>query len=183
MLQELAWGQTKLEAARAALTQHWRDLETQPHIGLRALGHRTNAADEDSCRDTELLIPLAQGQEEELFAIMGEVEARGMSPLSEALREVTSDFSFLPERTNAVIMIADGSDDCGEDPCQRVKLQREADFHLPIYVVGLSVRDTAREQLLCLAEASEGIYRDAASESELLLILEEFVHHIESSSR
>ena len=181
MMESLSGQQTKLEAACSALAEHWQGLPDQPNLGLRALGHRFHAADAGSCLDTELLIPAAQGQLEHLISLVNGIEARGMSPLSVALREAGGDFTFASGRTNALVLIADETDNCGDDPCQRVQFQREAGIKYPIYVVGLDVDQSSRSQLVCIAETSSGLYREARTESELLSILDEFGHVIMAS--
>jgi hypothetical protein len=44
--------------------------------------------------------------------------------------------------------------------------------------VGLAVSGEARQELVCIAEASGGAYRDAASEAEVLDALDQFAQAI-----
>jgi hypothetical protein len=183
MMQPLAGGQTKLDAARSALAQHWKELRSEPHIGLRAYGHRLSAADESSCQDTELMLPLAQGHEEQMAELLNRISARGMAPLNEALVEASGDFTFAPGRTNALILIADGGDSCGQSPCQTVKAHQEVGVGYPIYVIGLAVEGPARQTLTCIAASSQGQYRDAESEVELRQALDLFWRDVVASSQ
>ena len=115
---------------------------------------------------------------ESLVDLLNNVRARGMSPLHRALLEAAGDFQFAPGRTNALVLIADGGDNCGEDPCQTVRFQRDGGIRYPIYVVGLGVEAAGRESLACLAQVSGGVYREAANHTELVEALEAFQNDI-----
>jgi Ca-activated chloride channel family protein len=178
MMQTLGGSQSKLEIVRSALAQHWAGLQPQPNLGLRAFGHRRSAVDPSSCLDTEQLAPVAPGQADHLVSLVNALQAQGMSPLGRTMVESTGDFTLTATRANAMILIADGADNCGDDPCQAVKTHREVGILYPIYVAGLAVDEASRGELACLAQVSGGLYRDAASERELLQILDEFVREI-----
>jgi Ca-activated chloride channel family protein len=182
MMQPLQDGESKLEAARSALVQHWQEAASAPNVGLRAYGHTVSAIDDRSCQDTELLLPLAQGQAALAAELLGRIEARGMAPLGLALVEATGDFDFAAGRTNALILVADGGDSCGASPCQVVKAQREAGIRYPIFIIGLGAEAVSREELLCIAESSGGQYRDAASQTAVLQTLDEFLGLIHASA-
>jgi serine/threonine-protein kinase len=182
MMQPLGGGQTKLDAACSALAQHWGEMRTQPNAGLRAYGHRLSGANEDSCLDTELMVPIAEGHLDQMAELLRDISARGMAPLSQALIEASKDFAFTPGRANALLLIADGGDSCDANPCQTAKAHREVGIGYPIYVVGLAPDEQARQQLMCVATSSGGVYRDAASEAELLLALDAFLDDIAASA-
>jgi hypothetical protein len=182
MMQPLEGGQTKLDAARSALAQHWGQTRIQPNAGLRAYGHRLSGANEDSCLDTELMVPIAQGHPDQMTELLQDISARGMAPLSHALIEASEDFTFTPGRANALLLIADGDDSCDADPCRTVKAHHEVGIGYPIYVVGLVPDEQARQQLICVATSSGGQYREAASEAELLVALDAFLEAIAASA-
>ncbi len=183
MMQPLGGGQSKLDAARSALSQHWQAVGPQPNLGLRAYGHRLNAADQDSCLDTRLLAPAAQGQVEHLVGLLGDLSARGMAPLGQTLIEASGDpLVGKPDSTAALILIADGGDNCGQDACGIVKIHREAGLRYTVHVIGLAVSGEARQELVCIAGASGGAYRDAASEAEVLNALDQFAQAITAST-
>jgi hypothetical protein len=181
MMQPLQGEQTKLDVARSGLAQHWKEMRSQPNAGLRAYGHRLSAADVASCLDTELMVPVAEGHLDQMTGLLMRISARGMAPLNQALIEASGDFTFAPGRSNALILIADGGDSCDANPCQTVKTHHEVGTGYPIYVVGLAPDEEGRQQLMCIARSTQGRYRDAASDAEVLLALDEFVRHIAAS--
>ena len=78
-----------------------------------------------------------------------------MAPLGQALVEASGD-PLIGSRnsTAALILVADGGDSCGEDACAIVKIHQEAGLHYTVYVVGLAVSGEARQELMCIAEAT-----------------------------
>lgn len=155
-----AWdGQsTKLRAVQEALTRHWQQLGTAPHIGLRVYGHRRHATDADSCQDVELLAPIAANHFEKLFAALQSLQARGMDCRGEALRQALTDFEYRSGRVNALVLIAEGADTCGDDPVQVVSAQHEVGVDLPVYVINLT---NSQYELGNIAYSSGGQYFEA----------------------
>ena len=174
MMEPLSAGESKWQAARAALSEHWRSFTPAPNGGLRVFGHRRTALDEASCRDTELLVPVAPGHAAGLAGQAAGLSANGMSPLGETLRQASGDFTLNRGRANALILVADGGDNCGADPCQLVRFQREGGVRYPIYVAGLKPGATARQTLNCIAAASGGEFREVNSRGDLVRALDEF---------
>lgn len=175
MLENLSGDQTKLQAVQQALADHWATLQPPPNIGLRVYGHRFDALNQtQSCLDTELLLPPRQGEINHLVEAVNQLTGRGRSPLAEAIRAASGDFTFTAEQTNGLIVIADSGDSCGHDPCQMLQFQRDAGLRYPVYVIGLGVDDQAQAALRCIAAESGGLYHEANNEAELRQALAEF---------
>ena len=182
MVSSLSGSRARLDVARTALIRHWQSLPTQPNIGLRAFGHRRPAVDTASCLDTEKLVPLGQGQIEPLISTLSALTPQGMSPLATALREASGDLSPAPGRADALILVADGGDNCGENPEQMIGNQREVGLRFPIYIAGLAVDEATRQELSRIAVLTGGQYHDVANEEQLVQTLDAFVQQIEAGA-
>jgi serine/threonine-protein kinase len=182
MVGSLLDGQARFDAVRGGLAQHWQSLSSSPHTALRVFGHRRPAIDTASCVDTELLVSLGQDQTARLSAALAGLTPQGMAPLSAALREASGDLDPDPGRTAALILIADGGDNCGENPQQLLSFQHEVGLRFPIYVAGLAVDEAARRELHGIADLTGGQYRDVASQQQLVQALDEFVRQIEAGA-
>lgn len=176
-------GRTRFDVARSGLVQHWQSPSTQPNVSLRTFGHRRSAMDPASCMDSEMLVSFDQGQIEQLSAALSGLTPQGMSPLSTALRQASGDLSPAPDRTAALILVADGGDSCGENPRQLLGFQREVGLRFPIYIAGLAVDSAARQELRSIAELTGGQYRDVADEDQLVQALNQFVQQIEAQPK
>ena len=160
-------GGAKLLIAKQALVRHWQALSPSVHVGLRAYGHRYSATDSATCQDVELLASVQAGRLEMLVEKLQTVQARGLDALAEALRETVADFEHMSDRVNAIILFSDGGDTCDGAPLQVVEAQRETGINLPIYIVGLDVEAGQKDELIAIADASDGLYYDVTNVAEL----------------
>lgn len=169
MAGQLADGTYKRDVAREVLIAHYRSFPSQAHVGLRAYGHNVDwKEDKDaSCEDIELIAPVETGQGERITGWLEEFATLGMTPLSEAVQQAVDDFVIDNTRVNAIIMISDGQETCGGDPCQLVRDLKAEGIQFTLHVVGLDVDAATRDQLVCIADAGGGLYRDADNAAEL----------------
>jgi hypothetical protein len=62
---------------------------------------------------------------------------------------------------NAVVLVSDGEDTCGGDPCAGAAALASAGLNLKIHVVGFDVNREQRAQLECIADKGGGLYFQA----------------------
>lgn len=130
-------------------------LENQPkvaQVGLRVFGHV------DDCTATDLLVPIAEGTDEELLAALDQVAPTGPTPLALALRAAIDDFST-DEGPKQIVLLSDGVDTCrGGDVCAVVEEIRSRGIDVQIDVVGIVLNEDAVEELSCLPEETGGTF-------------------------
>ena len=73
----------------------------------------------------------------------------------------------MPARSNSIVMLSDGIETCGGDPCKLVTDLKAKGVNFTIHVIGLSVDGATRQQLQCVAQAAGGTYHDANSQQDL----------------
>lgn len=169
MMEQLPDGTLKRDVAEEVLTARLSSFPPEIHIGLRAYGHRLDWEDqiEESCQDIELIAPVETGQLERIATWLEDFPARGMTPLSESIRQAAEDFEIDPARVNSIVLISDGMETCEGDPCALVEDLKLQGINFKLHVIGLHVDAETRAQLECIAEAGEGLYRDASSAKDL----------------
>ncbi len=179
MLEEIS-GEMKIEIARQTL----RDLvdrlpadggEVELNVGLRVYGHRTiaGASKQDRCRDTALEIPVKGVDKEKIKNRVAGINARGWTPIAYSLQQAEADFPSGPENDNVIILISDGKETCGGDPCAVARQLNQAGIAVKIHVVGFDIKPEERAELECIARAAGGKYFDAGSADELSRVLGE----------
>ena len=176
-MMEALEGKTRLRVAKDVLGAHVRALPSETHVGLRVYGHRIFWQDDQdaSCQDIELLVSILPGGSVQIAERLETIEARGMTPMSEAIRQAANDFTFGPEYRNSIILVSDGQETCGDDPCDVVRALREVGIDFTIHVIGLEVDEETRTQLQCIAQAAGGRYHDAHSERDLNAALQDVI--------
>jgi hypothetical protein len=161
-------GETKLALAQRVLGEHLRRQPADTNFGLRVYGHRAHYTDRDqSCQDVELVAPVGPGQGERIAEWLVSMQAQGLSPVGLALRQAAADFVAEPGRVNRIVLIGDGKESCGVDPCAEARRLKAAGVELIIDVIGLDVADDAETELTCVAKQSGGQYQAARTADDL----------------
>jgi len=165
--------QSRMEAAKAAM----RDVIARTpereglNVGFRVYGHEGSNSEADkalSCRSTELLVPLDGVDKEALLQQVESFEPTGWTPLALALTEAGEDFASGGESvTNAIILITDGEETCGGDPCDVAGQLNAAAIELTTHVVGFALTGEQRRAVRCIAEEGGGELFTAENADEL----------------
>ena len=164
MTETLADGSVKLAVAKDLLKEHIAAFKPETNIGLRAYGHRVPYHQEaESCQDIELVAAPKAGQLETIAKWLSNFQAFGMTPLASSLQQAVSDLVFDPARINSVVVLSDGIETCGGDPCRLVESLRARGINFTVHVIGLNVDGQARDQLSCVAKSGGGTYQDATT--------------------
>lgn len=122
-------------------------------------------------RHDELLAPLGSDPPA-LAAALDRVIPMGNIPLTEAIRQAILNLRDR-EGNVSVVIVSDGEETCGGDPCQAARIARESGVGLRIHVIGFDVTPQETGQLTCIAEAGGGRYFQVANAQELTEALAE----------
>ena len=181
MLGQLADHTRKRDVAAKVLSQRIRSFPPEIHIGFRAFGHHMDwrGREEESCQDIELIAPVQTGQLEKIALWLEDsYHAKGMTPLAQSIRDAMEDLPKEGKVNNAIVLISDGKETCGGDPCAVVKQLKEEGIHFTLHVVGMNVQPEDAEQLLCVARAGQGYYIPVQTAQEMNRALETIEQHI-----
>jgi hypothetical protein len=167
--------QSRMDAAQAAMQDVIERIPERDglNVGFRIYGHEGSNSEADrpvSCRATELLVPLDGVDKPALREQVEGAEPTGWTPLALALEAAAADFDPGGESvTNAIIMVTDGEETCGGDPCETAGALHAADVALTTHVVGFALTREQRQAVRCIAEEGGGelfTAEDAKSLSE-----------------
>ena len=142
-------------------------------IGLRVYGHQKGYPPQD-CDDTKLEINFlpARFAAERMKAKLNMIRARGTTPIARSLEEGAKDFPSGDAR-NIVILITDGKEECGMDPCAVSRLYQRKGIILKPFVIGVGLDDSWKKTFDCV-----GRYFDASKESDFTNILNVVISHV-----
>jgi hypothetical protein len=174
------WGQidgtAKIDVAKGVFDDLLGDLPAQMNIGLLAYGHR----EEGNCEDVEVLSGLGLNSAENLSSLVSGIQPKGKTPIAAALSSGGDLFEGLENQSNNLVLISDGIETCGGDPCSIAGELASQGLDVRIHVVGFDVSSEAREQLECIANAGNGRYFGADSAAELQLALNEVKEEVQA---
>ena len=165
-------GKIRLVVAKEVMSELIPQVPADVNGALWIYGHRyPQDPKEESCTDIEQVFAIGPVDAAAYTQEINAVTALGYTPISDTVEQAARD---LPAGDlNSIILISDGEETCGGDPCALAEALKASDASVTIHVVGYAVEEVAREQLECIARVSGGTYHDAQDAASLLQALEE----------
>jgi Ca-activated chloride channel family protein len=154
-------GETKIEIAKRAVCELVQSLPDDTRLGLVVYGHRKP----NDCDDIELLIPPAKLDRAAFIAAVKAIRPKGLTPLSGALEFAARSMDF-QKQPATVILVSDGLETCGRDPCATAARLKAAGVHFFVHTVGFDLSPKEAKSIACIATATGGRFlqaNDAAS--------------------
>ncbi|WP_018479062.1 vWA domain-containing protein [Pontibacter roseus] len=138
-------------------------------VALRAYGHQSGRERND-CKDTKLEVPFAAKNAAAVKKKLQQIVPQGNTPITYSLLQSAGDFPEEKNTRNVIILITDGLESCGGDPCATsVALQKKRIFLRP-FVIGIGIEPEYEKQLNCI-----GQYFNAADVRTFQKVLTEIV--------
>lgn len=163
-------GQHKIVIARQVLKDLITELPDGSRVGLLAYGHRR----EGDCEDIELIVPLSPLDREALLRRIEALNPKGKTPITGAIEEALDAIRSW-ENDVTVVLVSDGIETCGGDPCQKVRAAKKNGMTFVMHVIGFDVGEVDVSQLECTAQAGGGLYYSARNADELASALDQAV--------
>lgn len=172
--------ETKIQAAQRAIERIIDTLPDNPdlNVGFRVFGHEGDSSEAQkarSCQSTALLVPVQGVNKDLLRQQAGAWKPAGWTPISLALQKAGEDLQPGENVRNVIIMVTDGEETCGGDPCAVAKALAESQAEVRIDVVGFGLTPDVAKTVRCVAENSGGVYTDAQNGDALVQTLEELI--------
>jgi len=161
------WGQiegkAKILIAREVIGELMTNWNPDLDLGLMAYGHRRKG----DCSDIEPLIPVGKANPGAVAKTVQGINPKGKTPLSDAVRQGAEQLHYT-EQPATVILVSDGIETCGADPCTvgaELAMNGEG---FTVHVIGFDVKEEEQLGLKCLAERTGGLFLAAVNARELL---------------
>ncbi|MBZ9992647.1 vWA domain-containing protein [Mesorhizobium sp. BH1-1-4] len=163
-------GKPKLEIARESLRTVLQSVPGDDEIGFMAYGHR----EKGSCDDIQLIVPPQAGSASAISAAADSLKFLGKTPLTAAVKQAAEALKYTEDKAT-VVLITDGLETCGGDPCALGKELKASGVDFTADVVGFGLTADEGKQISCLAENTGGKYIQASDEKALQAALVETV--------
>lgn len=160
-------GTPKITVAKDTLADLIARMPDNVQTGLTVYGHRRKG----DCNDIQELVPPGPADKARITEVMRAITPKGKTPIAAALRQVAERVKTREGETT-VVLVSDGIETCGADPCQATRALKESGAGFIVHVVGFDVGRKATEQLQCIAAAGGGHYFPAANAGELARALQ-----------
>ena len=131
-----------------------QDLE----LALRVYGHQKPFPPQD-CKDSKLEVPFAKDNIARIKHVLKIINPNGTTPIAYSLSLAAGDFPPCDHCRNVIILITDGLEECGGDPCAASAELQQKGIVLKPFIVGIG--KNFKDQFECV-----GTYFDASNEKE-----------------
>jgi hypothetical protein len=126
-------------------------------VGLRTYGHRESSLSPRTCKDTELVAPVAPLDRARLMTVARALRPRGETPLVYSILQTPGDLKSIGG--GSVILITDGEESCKGDIAGAAKTLKDSGLDLSLNIVGFTLKNAlAQKALSGLAESMGGRY-------------------------
>jgi Ca-activated chloride channel family protein len=132
-------GIPRIEAAKKLLFRIMDSLQRIPNLelALRIYGAEKSYPPGD-CNDSHLSVPFGRGNSALIKSKVIPLKPTGITPIAHSLNLAANDFPNTPA-TNLILLITDGIEECGGDPCEAAKKLRERGIVFKPYILGIGL--------------------------------------------
>ena len=160
---------TKVREALAAVVPQ---VAPRRNLGLMVYGPGKEAR----CENIEIKLPPGPNTAEMILGEVNRVVPFGETPLTAAVRDAAEVLTFRDKRS-VVVLLTDGEETCGGDPCRLARQLKAEALDLTIHVVGFKVPGAhtwlvPEKRSACMAEETGGLALTAETRDELIEALQ-----------
>lgn len=148
----------KINIAKKLLTEILDSLQSIKNlqVALRVYGHQHHYPPQN-CDDTKLEVPFSPNSYTRIKQKLQMLEPNGTTPISLSLEQAADDFPACDNCRNIIILITDGIEECGGDPCAVSEALQKKGIVLKPFVIGIGA--SFAKSFECV-----GTYFDASNE-------------------
>ena len=177
-MEDTIQGETKIHIAKKVLKEVLENADSNVNLGLRVYGSgKPTGSPRYDCSDSKLVVIPNTNNRRTIINEIYKILPQGFTPITFSLSQAIQD--IIPYKgEKSIILISDGLETCGGDPCLLAKNIADTNIDLKINVVGFGVRDDweAQQQLMCVALNTHGRYYSADNSDELAQGLRESIN-------
>ena len=155
-------GQRKIDIARTAVNNLVSTMQPGTELGVMAYGHRRK----DDCSDIQTLAAVSKPNRQNIMRSVNALRPIGKTPLGQSVLQAAKKLNFTEEKAT-VILVSDGKENCGVDPCELGRALAGQGIDFKTHVIGFNLRRGEEKGLRCLAENTGGMYVPARDPQSL----------------
>lgn len=152
----------RIAHAKDAMRQVVPEVAPLRRLGLIVYGE----GEYNDCNSIDLrFAPIANAGERMIQAVEA-INPRGRTPLTESVRQAAEVLDYR-KRESVVVLMTDGEETCGGDPCKLARDLKAAGPNLTIHVIGYREGQNSYFTARCMADLTGGQYFPVSTEEEL----------------
>jgi Mg-chelatase subunit ChlD len=157
---------TRIATARQVLRTTLARVPDDFNVGLRLYGHRFGSKQQETCTDTELVVPIRPLDRPQIARSIATLRPRGETPLVYSVLQAGKDLQSAGG--GSIVVITDGEESCGGDFTAATAALKAAGVDLQLNIVGFTLTDAkANQPLAAMAGATGGSFYTATDGAAL----------------
>ena len=157
---------TRWKTALAVLENVVKELPEDLNVGLRVYGHRHSSKSKETCKDTELVVPIEKLDRARLVKAAAKLKPRGETPLVYSILQAVNDLE--KAGGGSVMLITDGEESCKGDAKAAATQIADSGVNVTLNIVGFTITgETVEAELGTLAGSTGGRYYSAQDGAQL----------------
>lgn len=129
-------------------------------LALRVYGHQYDYRKKQVCEDSKLEVTFGNNRVEAIQKKLRNIKPKGTTPIALSLEKAGYDFPDNCDNCrNIIILITDGIEECGGDPCAVSRSLSKKGITLKPFIIGIGLDENFAETFKCV-----GTYFDASNE-------------------
>ena len=171
-------GGNRMDIAKNLLSNMLDSLRGQDkvEVGLRVYGHQFPVPPQE-CEDTRLEVGFGLHKIDQIQARLKTLKPKGTTPIANAIEAGAYDFPKCEDCRNIIVLITDGIEECGGDPCAVSRLFQEKKIILKPFVIGIGLSEDHKKAFECV-----GTFYDAKNPEAFTNVLEVVISQVLNST-
>ena len=121
----------------------------------------------DQCVNIALKVPLQSNAAEPILAEIDAIDTGGETPLTSAVEAAAEALDYR-NRPAVIVVLTDGDENCGRDPCEVARELAANAFKLTIHIIGFKLGSRPRFAASCFSQETGGLFIPTNSMDELV---------------
>jgi len=145
-------GSTKFELSKKMVADYIDSLNrtnSKVETAIRVFGHQSQPS-EKNCTDSKLEVPFGHHTLGEIKSALGGIVPKGWTAITYSMEQAAKDFPVEPSVKNAIVLITDGIETCGGDPCAATILFQQRKIALKPFIIGLGLPEDLQKKFDCV---------------------------------
>ena len=158
---------SRMDVAKEVLTDLVEGLRDDPNLEIALRVYGFELPGKSPCEDSGLLQPFGPVGKVRapILKIVQSLRPRGQTPIGYSLREAVKDFPDWRSGRNVIVLITDGEESCGADPCAISRELQQQGIIMKPYVVGFGLDLKAEEKVKCIGHYFSAKDRDTLNQA------------------
>ncbi|MEJ2588072.1 MAG: VWA domain-containing protein, partial [Deltaproteobacteria bacterium] len=124
-------GKIKIQAAKEVMSTLIAETPEGIECGVMVYGHRKKG----DCSDIEMMVPIGPLDKTSAVSKISGITPKGKTPISDSISMAVDKLKGM-EAASTIVLVSDGIETCGKDPCDVVKQFKKSGINFVMHVVG-----------------------------------------------